>query len=76
MEKEIICDELGKFLKSSILAKGVEIENDTPFKDGAKIEQEDLHAYCAERLSIFKVPKRFKFVERLEMTTSGKVVRV
>ncbi len=33
MDEQIICAELRKFLKSSILAEGVEIEKDTLFKD-------------------------------------------
>ncbi|HIA11533.1 MAG TPA: acyl carrier protein [Flavobacteriales bacterium] len=33
MDEQIICDELRKFLKSGILAEGVEIEKETLLKD-------------------------------------------
>ena len=33
MDEQLICDELLKFLKASVLAEGVEVEKETLFKD-------------------------------------------
>ncbi len=55
---------------------GEVVQADVVIKEGMEVDQEELHAYCAERLSIFKVPKRFEFVSSLKMTNSGKVSRV
>ena len=44
-------------------------------RDGAEAEADDLRSWCAERLSGFKVPKRFERVSELPRTSSGKVQR-
>ncbi|MBI3998254.1 MAG: o-succinylbenzoate--CoA ligase [Armatimonadetes bacterium] len=44
-------------------------------RPGARADEEDLKAFCAERLARFKVPRRIWFVDDLPRTTGGKIVR-
>jgi o-succinylbenzoate---CoA ligase len=44
-------------------------------QDGATVKEEELRAFCAERLAAFKVPKAVEFTERLPRTESGKLLR-
>lgn len=39
------------------------------------ITREDLHAYCAEHLAKYKIPKQFEFLEELPKNTTGKILR-
>ena len=54
---------------------GEVVQAEVVLVEGLAIDQEELYAYCTERLSIFKVPKKFEFVSSLKMTGSGKVSR-
>ncbi|MCH2172471.1 AMP-binding protein [Myxococcota bacterium] len=40
-----------------------------------EVPEEDLRAYCRERLAAYKVPKTFEFVERLPRSDAGKLNR-
>lgn len=42
-------------------------------KRGARVTEEEIIAYCRERLAVFKVPRYVRFVEQFEMTGSGKI---
>ncbi len=39
------------------------------------VSEEELRAFCRERLSAFKVPERIAFVDSLPRTSSGKIQR-
>jgi fatty-acyl-CoA synthase len=41
--------------------------------DATGASAEMLAAWCADRLSRFKVPKHFRFVDEFPMTASGKI---
>lgn len=42
-------------------------------KEGETLTAEELRAYCLDRISRFKIPRYFQFVEGYPMTASGKV---
>jgi long-chain acyl-CoA synthetase len=44
-------------------------------REGEKITEEELDAYCRERLAAYKVPRRYEFRSELPKTTVGKVLR-
>jgi o-succinylbenzoate---CoA ligase len=44
-------------------------------REGARIDAEELRAYCAGQLAAFKVPKRFEVTPALPRTESGKLLR-
>jgi acyl-CoA synthetase (AMP-forming)/AMP-acid ligase II len=43
--------------------------------DGATADEDELRAFCAERLSDYKVPRRWTFVDELPRNATGKVVK-
>lgn len=44
-------------------------------RDGATLTEEEITAYCREKLAAYKVPKEIEFVEDLPKSTIGKVLR-
>ena len=42
---------------------------------GAEVTGEDLQAFCAERLSDYKVPRTWRFLDELPRNATGKVVK-
>jgi acyl-CoA synthetase (AMP-forming)/AMP-acid ligase II len=44
-------------------------------RPGASTSAEDLRAFCAERLSDYKVPRRITFVDELPRNATGKVLK-
>lgn len=44
-------------------------------KTSAKVAPEELRAFCAQRVSEYKIPVRIEFVDKLERTYNGKVAR-
>jgi fatty-acyl-CoA synthase len=42
-------------------------------RDGADLTEEDLRAFCKDRIAHFKVPRYVKFVDEFPMTVTGKV---
>jgi long-chain acyl-CoA synthetase len=44
-------------------------------RDGAKLTDKELEAWCRERLAAFKVPRKYEFRESLPKTMVGKVLR-
>ena len=43
--------------------------------DGAAADEDELRAFCADRLSDYKVPRRWTFLEELPRNATGKVVK-
>jgi acyl-CoA synthetase (AMP-forming)/AMP-acid ligase II len=43
--------------------------------DGAEASEDDLRAFCAERLSDYKVPRRYTFLDELPRNATGKVLK-
>jgi fatty-acyl-CoA synthase len=41
--------------------------------DGAEVTEDDLRAFCRERLAHYKVPRYVKFVDEFPMTVTGKI---
>jgi len=41
--------------------------------DVGSLTAEDVHAYCADKIAHFKVPRRIEFVEEFPMTVTGKI---
>ncbi|QQR86739.1 MAG: AMP-binding protein [Flavobacteriales bacterium] len=54
---------------------GEVVEADVVLNDGAVGDAEDLIAHCRTSMAAFKLPQRIRFVDELEMTTTGKVKR-
>ena len=67
--------EIAKVYGVKHVLLGEVVQADVVLVVGQEIDQETLYTYCSERLSIFKVPKKFQFVSSLKMTGSGKVSR-
>ncbi|MBX5436790.1 MAG: o-succinylbenzoate--CoA ligase [Alicyclobacillaceae bacterium] len=44
-------------------------------RPGGRADEQELRAFCRDRLAGYKVPKRFLFVERLPRNASGKLLR-
>lgn len=44
-------------------------------KEGSTVQQAELTDYCAERLTKYKVPKSFEFLDELPKNTTGKILR-
>ncbi|MGD8357295.1 MAG: AMP-binding protein, partial [Lysobacterales bacterium] len=42
-------------------------------KDGESMSEDELKAYCSERIAYFKVPRYIRFVREFPMTVTGKV---
>jgi acyl-CoA synthetase (AMP-forming)/AMP-acid ligase II len=42
---------------------------------GATVSEDELSAFCAERLSDYKVPRRYTFLDELPRNATGKVVK-
>lgn len=45
-------------------------------KEGIKITEEEIRAFCKDRIAHYKVPKYWKFVDEFPMTISGKIRKV
>jgi acyl-CoA synthetase (AMP-forming)/AMP-acid ligase II len=44
-------------------------------RDGATVSEDDLKAFCAERLADYKVPRRITFLDELPRNATGKVLK-
>jgi acyl-CoA synthetase (AMP-forming)/AMP-acid ligase II len=44
-------------------------------REGADVSADDLRRHCAGELAVYKVPKRFEFVDELPRTRTGKLLR-
>jgi fatty-acyl-CoA synthase len=42
-------------------------------REGAKLTEDEVRAYCKERIAYFKVPRYIRFVREFPMTVTGKV---
>lgn len=51
------------------------IEGELLLQNGAQINIEDVFAFCRERLSAFKIPRKLKIVDSLPLTKTGKLQR-
>ena len=45
-------------------------------KEGVTITEEEIRAFCKDRIAHYKVPKYWKFVSEFPMTISGKIRKV
>ena len=45
-------------------------------KEGITITEEEIRAFCKDRIAHYKVPKYWKFVDEFPMTISGKIRKV
>jgi fatty-acyl-CoA synthase len=52
---------------------GEEVAAWVQLRDGESVTEDDLRAFCRERLAHFKVPRYWKFVSEFPMTVTGKV---
>jgi hypothetical protein len=52
---------------------GEEVMAWVSFREGASATEDDLRAFCRERLAHFKVPRYWKVVAEFPMTVTGKV---
>nr|WP_261797741.1 hypothetical protein [Kurthia senegalensis] len=43
--------------------------------EGSPLTEEELIAYCKERMASYKIPKRFVFIDELPRSTSGKLLK-
>jgi len=44
-------------------------------RDGARLDEDDLRAFCATRLADYKLPRRITFVDELPRNATGKVLK-
>ena len=44
-------------------------------RDGNELDQEELIAFCRERLAGYKVPRQYKFIAEIPRNASGKVLK-
>ena len=52
---------------------GEEVMAWVKFKPGATVTQEELVRFCTGRISTFKIPRFWKFVDEFPMTVTGKI---
>jgi fatty-acyl-CoA synthase len=52
---------------------GEEVAAWVQLRDGESVSEDDLRAFCRDRLAHFKVPRYWKFVTEFPMTVTGKV---
>ena len=52
---------------------GEELMAWVPLREGAEVTEDELRAFCRERLAHFKVPRYVKFVDEFPMTVTGKI---
>jgi long-chain acyl-CoA synthetase len=55
--------------------RGETIKAFVVLKDGAQVGEEEIIAYCRERLATFKAPRQVEFREALPKSAVGKVLR-
>jgi long-chain acyl-CoA synthetase len=44
-------------------------------KDGQTVSEEDLKAFCKERIAAYKYPRAIEFLDDLPKTVTGKILR-
>jgi long-chain acyl-CoA synthetase len=79
-EVEAVLETIPQIKQARISSKphpltGQIIEAELLLHQGATIDPEDVLTYCKKRLSAFKAPQKFKIVDSLPMTGSGKLQR-
>ena len=47
----------------------------TKLRDGAAATEEEIIAYCRERLAVYKAPARVEFVRELPKSATGKILK-
>jgi fatty-acyl-CoA synthase len=52
---------------------GEEVMAWVKLRDGARLADEDLTAYCRGKIATFKIPRYWKFVDAFPMTVTGKI---
>lgn len=56
-------------------ARGEEVKGYVALKEGARVTQEELQAYCRERMAKFKVPREFEILPSLPKGPTGKILK-
>jgi fatty-acyl-CoA synthase len=72
--------ECPSVLESAVIAVPDEQWGEVPlaivtFRPGKSATAKELESFCRERLALFKVPKRFEFVEELPKGGTGKILK-
>jgi fatty-acyl-CoA synthase len=52
---------------------GEEVMAWVKLRDGASVSEDDLVAYCKDRIATYKIPRYWKFVDGFPMTVTGKI---
>jgi fatty-acyl-CoA synthase len=52
---------------------GEEVMAWVKLREGARVSEDDLVAYCKDRIATYKIPRYWKFVESFPMTVTGKI---
>jgi fatty-acyl-CoA synthase len=52
---------------------GEEVMAWVKLREGARLSEDDLTAYCKDRIATYKVPRYWKFVDAFPMTVTGKI---
>ncbi|MBV9047546.1 MAG: long-chain fatty acid--CoA ligase [Solirubrobacterales bacterium] len=55
--------------------RGETVKAFVSLKEGESVSEEDLVAFCKERMAAYKYPRQIEFLEELPKTASGKVLR-
>jgi fatty-acyl-CoA synthase len=80
LEVERVVYEHPAVLEAAVVAGPHERWNEVPVayvvvRGGEQVSQDELAAFCAERLAKFKTPKVFRFLDALPRNPSGKVLK-
>jgi fatty-acyl-CoA synthase len=52
---------------------GEEVMAWVKLREGAQVAEDDLTAYCKDRIATYKIPRYWKFVDSFPMTVTGKI---
>jgi len=80
LEVERVVYEHPAVLEAAVVAGPHERWNEVPVayvvvRGGEQVSEDELAAFCAERLAKFKTPKGFRFLDALPRNPSGKVLK-
>jgi long-chain acyl-CoA synthetase len=55
--------------------KGESVRAAVVLKDGAAASEEEMLAFCREKMANYKVPQKFEFIEELPKSATGKILK-
>ena len=73
VEKQLEGEKLAD--DESVLVLGEDVGAWIVLSEGATVTAEELREFCAERLSDYKVPRRWTFMSELPRNPTGKVLK-